>query len=68
VVGGGKDLGHLVFRYKNGDESWGWYSGTYKITMKSDGSWEVAFSGASATAGLYRLGGLVISCDFTPAL
>jgi hypothetical protein len=52
VAGDGKDLGHIVFHYKNGDESWGWYSGSYKFVTKSDGSWEIPFPGEK-----YFLGG-----------
>jgi hypothetical protein len=52
VAGDGKDLGHIVFHYKNGDESWGWYSGSYKVVDKGDGKWEIPFSGEK-----YFLGG-----------
>lgn len=51
VDGVGKDVGHIVFHYKNGDESWGWFSGTSKIITKADGAWEVPFEGEKMLTG-----------------
>ena len=51
VVNDAKDVGHIVFHFKNGDECWGWYSGSYKVITKSDGSWEVPFAGEKYFTG-----------------
>jgi hypothetical protein len=44
------DVGHIVFHYKNGDESWGYFIGTSKVVTKGD-SWEVPFEGEKVFTG-----------------
>ena len=51
VNGNGVDLGHIVFHYKNGDESYGWFNGTYKVVTKADGAWEIPFEGEKVFMG-----------------
>jgi hypothetical protein len=50
VDGAGRDVGHIVFHYKNGDESWGYFVGTHKLIVKGD-SWEVPYEGEKVITG-----------------
>jgi hypothetical protein len=49
--GNGKDVGHIVFHHKNGDESWGYFTGTHKFIDKGNGAWELPFEGEKVLTG-----------------
>ena len=34
-----------MFHYKNGDESYGWFNGTYKVVTKADAASGIPFEG-----------------------
>src|SRR5690349_15454777 len=42
---GCRHQGQLVFRHKNGDESWGYFYGKHSVKSNSDGSWTVSTEG-----------------------
>ena len=51
VAGPGLHSGYLVFRHKNGDESYGSFAGTHMVTVKDDGTWEMAYEGVKSLMG-----------------
>ncbi len=51
MAGNGSHRGYEVLIFKGGERAFSTYSGTHKITTKSDGSWEVTYQGTQAISG-----------------
>ncbi|MCW5622678.1 MAG: hypothetical protein KIS79_16335 [Burkholderiales bacterium] len=49
--GGCRHHGHLTFRHRNGDQSWGYFYGTHEVTAKGDGTWTLSSDGVKVLLG-----------------
>lgn len=48
---GCRHQGHLTFRHRNGDQSWGYFHGTHEITANEDGTWKLSSDGVKVLVG-----------------